>query len=415
MRTATAPPRIASPPPKRRRRLLAAAVAACILLAAASTGVFLRERGHHPQVHLGPDTVSSLRLLWTRSIGPGPVSTTIGKTAIYVTTGDSISAYPFGCTVSGQICTPTWEYTAADGPLSAAVEQDGVVYTGSSSGLIYAFPSGCRSASCPPLWIGETGGRPLSAPSVSLDLVYVASDRLFAFPAKCGTSDQLCPPAWSADLSGAASDGPPAIGGGVVVVGSRSTSGGVTAFPAVCNARCQPMWTGRTGGPTTGVTIVGGTAYAVARGQVFAFPLGCKGLCAPSWTGPFLSGGPFTPGAPQRPAVGSGRLYVGSLDGRLWMFPLGCKAAWCAPLGSMAFGGDPIPTPNVSNGLVFLVSTAGLVSAIPDGCNPSDGSCSRDWSDVLGGSATSAPAATSTGIMVGDDRGNLYAFGLPKR
>ena len=414
MRTAPVTPNVESSPHRRKRRLLGIAIGLSILVGLSAVGALLRSHRQTIQKTIGPDTAGSLGLTWTGAAGPGPLSTSLGSDAFYVATGDSLAAYPTSCTVPGGACKPIWQDHVIDGPLSAPVEQDGVVYTGSSSGFVYAFAARCPATSCAPLWIGQTGTRALSPPVVNSDFVFVASDRLYAFPARCGTGDELCPPAWSAELLGPASDGPPAVGGGLVVVSSRGTGGGVSAFPAVCNVRCEPIWIGRTGGPTTGVVISGGTAYAVARGQVFAFPLGCKGLCKPTWTGPFIQGGPFTPGASGRPTVGSGHLYVGALDGHLWVFPLRCSTSWCNPIGSLAFGGDPLATPIVQDGLVFVVTTGGLVTTIPDGCSPSSDSCTRPWSEVLGAGASSPPAVTSTGVFVGDDRGTLYAFGLPQ-
>jgi outer membrane protein assembly factor BamB len=110
--------------------------------------------------------------------------------------------------------------------------------------------------------------------------------------------------------------------------------------------------------------------------------------------------------------VGSSRLYVGASDGHLWIFPLRCAAAWCAPLGSVPLGGNALSTPVIADGLVFLVSTGGLVTTIPDGCAPTTASCSPPWSEVLGSGAGSLPAVTSTGLFVGDDKGTLYAYGL---
>ena len=414
MRTAPATRKLEPSPRGGRRRLLGVAIGLSILVALSATGALLRHHKQPTQKAIGPQTAGSLRLTWTGPAGPAPLTTSLGADTFYVATGDSLAAYPSSCTEPGGVCKPVWQDHVIDGPLSAPVEQDGIVYSGSSSGFVYAFAAQCPAGSCPPLWIGQTGPRALSPPVVNSDFVFVASDRLYAFPARCGTADELCPPAWSADLPGPASDGPPAVGGGLVVVASRGIGGGIAAFPAVCNERCEPIWTGRTGGPTTGVVISGGTAYAVARGQVFAFPLGCRGSCKPAWTGPFVQGGPFTPGASGRPAVGSGHLYIGALDGHLWIFPLRCGTSWCNPIGSLAFGGDPLATPVVSDGLVFVVTTGGVVTAVPDGCSPSADTCSRPWSDVLNAGARSSPAVTSTGVFVGDNRGTLYAFGLPQ-
>jgi outer membrane protein assembly factor BamB len=248
---------------------------------------------------------------------------------------------------------------------------------------------------------------------VNSDYAYVASDRLYAFPAQCGSAAETCPPAWTADLPGPAVAGPPASGGGLVLVAMRGAEGGVIAFPAACSNRCQPVWTGVTGGPATGVTISGRTAFAVARGNLLAFSLTCRGRCEPAWAGPFIRGGPLIePGAAGRPIVGDGRVYVGDLEGRLWIFPLSCPSATCDALGRVSIGGAPLTTPIVADDLVFAISSAGLVTAIPDGCRIGTEACAPKWSDVLSTSAGSSPAVSQTGLYVADDLGTLYAYGL---
>ena len=120
------------------------------------------------------------------------------------------------------------------------------------------------------------------------------------------------------------------VGGGLVVVGSRSLDGGVYAFPAVCTRNCRPVWVGDTGGPTAGVTIAGGTAFTVARGQLMAFPMSCRDSCVPAWTSPFLPGGPFA-----TPAARGGVVFVVSRTGRFTAIvdscpsqPSRCGVAW---------------------------------------------------------------------------------------
>lgn len=401
-------------PPRRRSRLLQLAVLVSALVAMTTTLSLARSHRPAQTVSLDPLTASSLYLSWADPKTSAPLSLAAADGILYVSTADALIAYPAGCVPSGGVCQKLWSNPVPDGPLSEPVVSNGIVYATSAAGFIYAFPARCAAAACQPLWIGQTGPGPASIPSVNTDFVYVASDKLYAFPAQCGSADEQCPPAWTAQLPGHATDDPPALGGGLVVVGSRGPGGGVYAFPAVCPDSCPPIWIGRTGGPATGVVVARNTAFAVSRGQVFAFPLGCRGICRPTWTGPFIQGGPFAAGASGRPAVGANRLYVGASDGHLWMFPLTCPTTWCAPLGSVPLGGDALSTPVVAAGLVFLVSKGGLVTTIRDGCSPSTTSCSSPWSEVLGSGGGSLPAITSTNVFVADERGTLYAYGLPQ-
>ena len=401
-------------PRRRRSLLLRLAVLVSVLVAVSTTLSLARSRKPAQALSLDPLTASSLGLSWADPRTAPPLSLAAADGILYVSTGDSLSAYPVDCVPSGGTCPKLWSNPVPDGPLSAPVVSNGIVYASSAAGFVYAFPARCHATACQPLWIGQTGPRAASIPAANSDFVYVASDKLYAFPAQCGSADELCPPAWTAELPGPATYDPPALAAGLVVVASRDQSGGVYAFPAVCPDSCPPVWIGRTGGPTTGVVVARNTAYAVSRGQVFAFPLGCRAICKPDWTGPFIQGGPFAAGANGPPAVATGRLYVGASDGHLWIFPLNCPTTWCQPLGSVPLGGDPLSTPVFADGLVFLVSRGGLVTAIPDGCSPSTNSCLRPWSALLGGGAGSPPAVTSTGVFVGDDRGTLYAYGLPQ-
>jgi hypothetical protein len=105
-------------------------------------------------------------------------------------------------------------------------------------------------------------------------------------------------------------------------------------------------------------------------------------------------------------------VYVGDLDGRLWIFPLSCRSVSCDALGRVAIGGAPLTTPIFADDLVFAISSAGLVTAIQDGCRIGTEACAPRWSDVLSTSAGSSPAASQTGLYVADDLGTLYAYGL---
>jgi outer membrane protein assembly factor BamB len=386
-----------------------------IVVAVTTVGAVLRggDRPLVPTVRIDPSTVAALSLQWTAAAGPGPAYPAVSNDTVYVSTGSSLTAFPTVCSRTNGACAPLWTDLVTDGPLSAPVVQLSSVYTTSSAGRLYAFPARCRTLACPPLWIGSAGHRPLSVPGVNSDYAYVASSRLYAFPAQCGAGAETCPPAWTAELPGPAATGPPASGGGLVLVATGGADGGVIAFPAACSQHCQPVWTGATGGPATGVTIAGRTAFAVARGRLFAFPLTCRGQCEPAWTGPFIRGGPLIePGAAGRPIVGAGRVYVGDLDGRLWIFPLACRSVSCDALGRVAIGGAPLTTPIFADDLVFAISSAGLVTAIQDGCRIGTEACAPRWSDVLSTSAGSSPAASQTGLYVADDLGTLYAYGL---
>jgi outer membrane protein assembly factor BamB len=401
-------------PKKRRGRVLGTALlVVSISLAGAAAAVRSQHRTDPPAVRIDPQTVAGLTLEWTADTGPGPTSPTVSGDNVFVGNGTSLTAYPTTCLRRKDSCAPDWTDPVTDGPLSTPVLQSGVVYAASAGGSLYVFPSRCDLPSCPPRWIGRAGKGSLSVPRVNSDYVYAASNRLFAFPAQCGTAGEDCPPSWTAKLPGPAASGPPGLGGGLVLVATRGERGGISAFPAACSARCQPVWVGSTGGPATGVVVSGQTAFTIARGRLFAFPLSCHETCEPSWTAPFVQASPlFEPGASGRPAVGADRIFVGDMEGHLWMFPLTCATDTCVALGRVAIGGAPLTTPVLADGVVFVVSSAGLVTAIKDACRIGTQNCAPRWSNVLSASATSTPSASATALFVGDDLGTLYAYAL---
>ena len=240
------------------------------------------------------------------------------------------------------------------------------------------------------------------------DFAYAASDDLYAFPAACGSEDRNCPPAWVGVVPGGAGPGAPSVGDGVIVVASDSEVGGVFGFPAVCSDPCEPLWTGETDGPVAGVTVSGGTAYAIARGQVMAFPLSCEGPCTASWTGPFLAGGPFAPGAISAPTVGGGEIVIGDAQGRIWVFPDGCGARTCTPVLTMTVDDSPLHAPVVRDGVIYVSSVDGHLYAVRRDCNPT--ACRPAWSTFLGAATDGAPVVAGDGVYAGDVEGRLHAY-----
>ena len=285
-----------------------------------------------------------------------------------------------------------------DGPLSAPASNGDEVYAGSARGHIYAFPATCGDPICVPLWRGNAGSGPVSAPGVNDDFVYVASTSLYAFPARCGAADLACPPAWTGTIPGRADEGPPAVGAGLVVVGWHAEDrGGVSAFPAVCLDACSPVWTAATRGPTTSVTLSSDTAYVVTGGAVMAFPLSCRGVCDASWSGPFLVGLPYGVGAPEAPTLDHDRLYVGGADGRLLGVPGLMRHGHLRVARVLPAGRHPPSTPIARNGVVYVASVDGTLTAILESCTDTGagtGACEDPWVDTLG-----KTVATGAGLL----------------
>ena len=345
---------------------------------------------------------------WTASTGAAVTGLAVDDGRLYVT-GEQLLVFPTSCIEVSDRCTPRWRGVVADGPLSVPTILDDRVFVGSSSGRVYAFPASCDGEGCAPEWVGIAGDGVVSQPAANFDLVYVTSDELYAFPAGCASDDAPCLPAWSADVPGRPSPGPPALGGGLVVVASSSTRGGVAAYPSVCGEDCEPVWTGRTGGPATSVAIADELAYTVARGQLMAFDLTCTGRCDPAWRAPFVPGAPFAPGATSAPAIAGDRVLVGDDQGRLWVFRSTCGQARCDPVTRIDVASTVLLTPVVDGDRAIVTSVSGAIGRVLLDCRPGE-DCDALRLRSLGGDALAPAVVAPEATVAGNDAGSLEAF-----
>jgi outer membrane protein assembly factor BamB len=395
-----------------------AGIGLLVVVLLAGTGALIRSLNTTGTEPITPTNVDHLVPVWTSSTASGPLAGAVVKDGtLFVGGADGLLAFRSPCTPADKTCRPLWHDRVAGGPLSAPAANGGVVYTGSAHGRVYAFPATCGVVGCLPLWKGNAGKGPVSSPGFNDDFVYVTSNKLYAFPAQCRSDDRACPPAWTGSIPGRAAVGPPAVGGGLVVVASSSPEGGIVAFPAVCVDLCQPIWRGDTGGPTSGVALSADTAYVVARGRLMAFPTSCTGSCEPAWVGPLpvadagthtgsTTAVPVPPVA--APAYEGDRVAVGSPQGQLWIFPAGCEEATCPPLRHYDLGEEPLQTPVIDQNVVVVTSSDGVISAIADGCEGKD--CAIPWSQRLGAGVAGPPALADNAVYVGDDLGIVHAY-----
>jgi outer membrane protein assembly factor BamB len=362
------------------------------------------------------DNVDRLSSAWTAQTKAGPVTgVAITAETLFASTRDGLLAYALPCAItSARTCPQLWDARVPNGPLSAPTGSGETVFAGSRDGHVYAFSASCETAHCQPLWNGETDAGPVSVPGVNDDFVYVSAGKLYAFPARCGTNDRSCPPAWVGPIPGRGALGAPAVGGGLVVVASRSPEGGITAFPAVCIDPCKPVWSGATNGAATAVALSADTAYVVARGTLMAFPLSCTGNCRPTWTGTVIEGRPTAPGAIGAPVIDGGRVFVGANDGTLIAFAEGCATVTCKPVRTWPLGSLPLLAPVVEGGVIYAVSTGGVISAIPLGCDTASPGCGSPWSESLGAGTGGVPGAEADGLYTGDDAGVIHAYTVPR-
>lgn len=177
-------------------------------------------------------------------------------------------------------------------------------------------PPGAPGFACA-TWTTAVGGTPTAVViGPGEQVVYVGTSAGAVTALDAATGAQL----WTAAV-GAAVAHPPALAGGVLYVPTADGDLVAVAADGCGAATCEPSWLAPTGtaaistqpavaGPADGAVVFVGTA----AGDVLAFAAGGCGetICdSPLWstsTGTSITGGP---------AVSNGRLYVGTLDGRL--------------------------------------------------------------------------------------------------
>jgi outer membrane protein assembly factor BamB len=114
------------------------------------------------------------------------------------------------------------------------------------------------------------------------------------------------------------------------------------------------------------------------------------------------------------PAVANGVVYVGSDDGKLYAYAVGCAGGGgtCTPLWMGATTGGIIrSSPAVSDGVVYVGSGDGQMYAYAVGCNSGGGTCTPLWTSTTG-SINSSPTVANGVVYVGSDDGKLYAYAV---
>ena len=388
------------------RRVGVAVLATALgLLVAGGTIRVLRAADRDPP---RPAATATPSAEWTAALDAPVTGLALDDGRVYVSSS-RLGVFPVSCVESARGCAPRWHGATSGGPLSAPTVQDDRVFVGSSDGRLFAFASTCGERECLPEWVGDAGSGQVSRPAANFDLVYVTSEELSAFPVGCASDDEACPPAWTARVPGRPADGPPALGGGLVIVGSSSTRGGVVAFPAACRDGCEPAWTGRTEGPASAVAADDTFAYTVARGQLLAFPLSCTGRCKPEWRAPFVPGAQFATGATSAPAVADGLVFVGDDDGHLWVFRAGCDTARCTAIARFDVSTSPLYTPVIDGDLAIVTTASGAVARVRLDCGD-DEDCRPVRVRLLDAEASAPALLAPETTIVGTDDGTLESF-----
>jgi outer membrane protein assembly factor BamB len=170
-------------------------------------------------------------------------------------------------------------------------------------------------------------------------------------------------------------------------------------------------WTGSTGaGIYTSPAVADGVVYVGSDdGKLYAYEVGCAsggGTCTPLWTG-------ATSGT-SSPAVADGVVYAGSVDGKLNAYSVGCASGGgtCTPLWTATTGDALYSSPVVADGVVYVGSMDGNLYAFAVGCASGGGTCTPLWTGSAGAGIYSSPAVADGVVYVGSNDDKLYAFAV---
>jgi outer membrane protein assembly factor BamB len=177
-------------------------------------------------------------------------------------------------------------------------------------------------------------------------------------------------------------------------------------------SQLQVAWTGTTGGVVSSSPVVAdGVVYIGSNdGKLYAYPVGCAGgggSCSPLWTA--TTGGAIG----GVPSVADGVVYVGSADGNVYAFAVGCASggATCTPIWTAPTNGISA-TPIVANGVVYVGSGDGNLYTFAVGCASGGGSCSPLWTAMTTpGNGIRGAALVANGVVyVSSMDSRFYAF-----
>ena len=172
-------------------------------------------------------------------------------------------------------------------------------------------------------------------------------------------------------------------------------------------------WTGATGGVVnSSPAVANGVVYVGSTdGKLYAFAVGCGTggvACTPLWSSTAVGA------IDSSPAVANGVVYVGSADGKLYAFAVGCATGGgtCSPVWTSATLGAIHSSPSVDSGVIYVGSDDHSLYAFAVGCATGGATCSPVWSGATKGAIASSPAVASGVVYVGSDDHSLYAFAV---
>ncbi len=180
-------------------------------------------------------------------------------------------------------------------------------------------------------------------------------------------------------------------------------------------------WTGKTGNAiTSSPAVAGGVVYVGSTdGKLYAYAVGCGSggrACDPLWTGAAGTAISYS-----SPAVANGVVYIGSWQGNLYAFDAagvtGCGGTpkTCTPLWTASMVGASIASsPTIAAGVVYVGGTNDKLYAFDaagvTGCSGAPKTCAPLWSATTGGWIEDSPAVANGVVYVGSYDDKLYAF-----
>jgi outer membrane protein assembly factor BamB len=172
-------------------------------------------------------------------------------------------------------------------------------------------------------------------------------------------------------------------------------------------------WTATTGnGIDSSPAVANGVVYVGSYdGKLYAYAVGCAsggGTCTPLWTA--TTGGAID----SSPAVANGVVYVGSMDHKLYAYAVGCASGGgtCTPLWTATTGSWIFSAPAVANGVVYVGGYDGKLYAYAVGCASGGGTCTPLWTAATGNWIDSSPAVANGVVYVGSMDHKLYAYAV---
>jgi outer membrane protein assembly factor BamB len=212
------------------------------------------------------------------------------------------------------------------------------------------------------------------------------------------TASRLAP-AWSTQISGVGST-PPVFSAGVLY--AASDGGQLYALDARSGS---VEWVGQLPvGTVTTPVVVGPTVLVHAAGTLSAFDVGCAvggGTCVPVWTA--NTGGANL----ASPVVDQGVAYVVSSPGGVSAYPVDCPTPCVPTWVAHDPGGHVVYPVAVANGVVWNSSDHAL-SGFPTTCS---GRCRPIVDDAKfgRGELSTGPAVADGVLVVGSSDGHVYA------